>query len=123
MNDEQRGHRMRGGVDAPQVELGAAERAGSGDEHRHDIGSAAGQHRVDRNHASGALAKARWEHRQHLVGVGPAARRQHRFDPFDDGRHEREPVSPSAVVEVVHDRFGRRVDDFEKLPCVSHGRV
>ena len=114
VHDEQRRDRMSGCVHAPQVELRAGECTRRGDEHRHDVGRAAGEHSVDCDHPAGRPTEAWRQHAEHLVGMALGGG-EHRLDAVGGGWHQREPVAPAPRLVEVHEGLGRRVCDIEEL--------
>jgi hypothetical protein len=97
VHDQQRRHRMGGGVHAAEVHLGAGQRPDGGDDDRQVLRGAPGQHGVHRHDAPRHLAEARWQHRQHLVGIDVAQRFQHGVDPGCGRGDHREPVAPATL--------------------------
>ena len=80
VDDEQRRDRVGRRVHAAEVELRLRERTRRGDEHRHHVGGAAGEDRVDRHEATGDAAEPRGEDAEDLVGVAGGAG-EHLVDP------------------------------------------
>ncbi len=108
VNDDQRRHRMGGGVDAPQVQALLAERPHGGRHDREHLRRTAGHDGVDGNGPTGGRSSPGWQHGEDLVRVQAA---EHRTDAFFCGRHDRQSVAPLTLRQERIQRLGGLILD------------
>src|SRR5258705_9015272 len=106
IDDHDRSHRVRGGLDGVEIEGGIRERFDGCDDHRHVFGLAPGHDRVDGDPLDGRLPLP-WRQDGHdveRIAIGPAQKFLH--VPVR-GRNDGQAVRPAALlVEAVDGRIG-----------------